>query len=327
MAAFKQFLAQDLIVTPFEVNKGFSFLQSEFGDSDVQIDRFQGTNVDFTTNKTTTGTLSTEYQALVYSSVKQLYYSNFLSSSAGSSVSVPELLPGYTPDGDTLIGSASSAGRYENYLQSTNDVFRKFPTGSNDKVAVLSIPSRLWGDYIQPNSFKFEITDPGQGGNYTIVDDGNGQIAYNTGGYLGNIIYTHGIIIFTNCADNAGLNEGYGTGSYGENIYGGGNLTSDDIINATNVTCSFSSSFDIYETQYKATINEFEYNFSQNPSIISGSTDGTVYDFVTGSYFSPYATTVGLYDNDQNLLAVGKLSQPLPISRTTDTTIFINIDR
>ena len=96
---------------------------------------------------------------------------------------------------------------------------------------------------------------------------------------------------------------------------------------ATNVTCSFSSSFNIYETQYKATINEFEYNFSQNPSIISGSTDGTVYDFVTGSYFSPYATTVGLYDDDQNLLAVGKLSQPLPISRTTDTSIFINIDR
>lgn len=108
---------------------------------------------------------------------------------------------------------------------------------------------------------------------------------------------------------------------------GGGNLTSDDIINATNVTCSFSSSFDIYETQYKATINEFEYNFSLNPSIISGSTDGTVYDFVTGSFFSPYVSTVGLYDNDQNLLAVGKLSQPLPVSRTTDTTIFINIDR
>ena len=97
-----------------------------------------------------------------------------------------------------------------------------------------------------------------------------------------------------------------------ENIYGGGNLTVDDIINATNVTCSFSSSFDIYETQYKATINEFEYNFSLNPSIISGSTDGTVYDFVTGSFFSPYVSTVGLYDNDQNLLAVGKLIPTTP---------------
>ena len=96
---------------------------------------------------------------------------------------------------------------------------------------------------------------------------------------------------------------------------------------STNATCSFSSSLEIYETQYKATIRENEFNFSQNPSIISGSTDGTVYDFVTGSYFSPYVTTVGLYDDSQELLAVGKLSQPLPTSRTTDTTIFINIDR
>ena len=64
-----------------------------------------------------------------------------------------------------------------------------------------------------------------------------------------------------------------------------------------------------------------------NPSIISGSTDGTPYDFVTGSYFSPYVTTVGLYDEYQNLLAIGKLSQPLPTSPTTDTTILVNIDR
>ena len=112
---------------------------------------------------------------------------------------------------------------------------------------------------------------------------------------------------------------------YGTNVYGGGISIAD--LTGTNVTCSFSSSFDIYETQYKSTINEFEFNFSQNPSIISGSTDGTVYDFVTGSFFSPYVSTVGLYDDAQNLLAVGKLSQPLPISRTTDTTIFINIDR
>ena len=34
-----------------------------------------------------------------------------------------------------------------------------------------------------------------------------------------------------------------------------------------------------------------------------------------------------LYDEYQNLLAVGKLSQPLPVSPTTDTTILINLDR
>ena len=333
MSTFKQFLSQDIIVEPFKVNKGFSFPASEFNNSDVQIARFKGKNIQsspfISGSNPITGNSSVgiQDQELLYNSVKELYYSNFTTSSFGSSVQTQSLFPGENVEGDVFVGSPNSVGRYENYLQSTDDVIRYFPTESNSLIAILSIPSRLWGDYIQPNSFKFKITDPTQGVDYTIIDDGNGQIAYDTGGYLGNIIYTHGIVIFTNCADNAGLNEGYGTGSYGENIYGGGNLTSDDIINATNVTCSFSSSFDIYETQYKATINEFEYNFSLNPSIISGSTDGTVYDFVTGSYFSPYVSTVGLYDNDQNLLAVGKLSQPLPISRTTDTTIFINIDR
>ena len=54
---------------------------------------------------------------------------------------------------------------------------------------------------------------------------------------------------------------------------------------------------------------------------------GIKYGFVTESYFSPYITTIGLYDEAQNLLAIGKLAQPLPSSPTTDTTILINIDR
>ena len=37
MAAYKQFLSSDVIVTPFEVNKGFTFLASEFTDSNVDI--------------------------------------------------------------------------------------------------------------------------------------------------------------------------------------------------------------------------------------------------------------------------------------------------
>ena len=82
-----------------------------------------------------------------------------------------------------------------------------------------------------------------------------------------------------------------------------------------------------------------EFNFSQNPTITSGSTANSssigtfytpaqeLYNFATGSYFRPYTTTIGLYNDQQQLLAVGKLSQPLPLSPTTDTTILINIDR
>jgi hypothetical protein len=52
-----------------------------------------------------------------------------------------------------------------------------------------------------------------------------------------------------------------------------------------------------------------------------------MYDFVTGSDFAPYVTTIGLYNEKQELLAVGKLAQPVPTSRTTDMTFYINIDR
>lgn len=302
MAAYKQFLAQDLIVTSFEVNKGFSFTSDSFGDSDVQIDRFIGTNADFTTNKAITGN---QYKTLVYSSIKQLYYSNFLSSSAGSSVSVPELLPGYTPDGDTLIGSASSAGRYENYLQSTLVQNRFYPTGSGEKIGVISIPSQLFGEYIQPESFVLEDNTK----NVTFTDDGNGNLLSGSTSdtIVGNIIYSHGIITLTK-----------------QNI---GTSSPNQYMNSNNVTCSFSSSYTIHETQYKATVRESEYNFSLNPTIISGSTDGSLYGFTSGSYFQPYVTTIGLYDDAQNLLAVGKLSQPYPLSRTTDTTFYINLDR
>jgi hypothetical protein len=98
-------------------------------------------------------------------------------------------------------------------------------------------------------------------------------------------------------------------------------------ITGSNITCSFSSTVTIYETQYKCTMRENEFNFSQNPTLVSGSANtGVIYNFATGSYFSPYVTTVGLYDNSYNLLAVAKLAQPLPTSAVTDTTILINLD-
>jgi len=323
MSAFKQFLSSDVIVTPFEVNKGFTFAYSEFTDSDVQIDIFKGINEDFLTDKSTTGLNTSEYQVLVYNSIKELYYSNYLTSEIGGEPYTASLFPGVDTSGDVLLGSSNSQGRYYNYLQTTLTQSRSFPTQSGAEIAVLSIPSRLYGDLIQPNSVNLVFS----GSAYNITDDGNGNLISGSE-VVGNVIYQHGILTFTVSSSIGSL---YGGGVYGGSLYGGGGGSGtgivDDFLTTTDITCSFSSSHTIYETQYKATIRESEFNFSQNPSIISGSTDGTVYDFVTGSYFQPYVTTVGLYDEQQNLLAVGKLSQPYPLSRTTDTSIFINIDR
>ena len=53
MNAYKHFLTSDIIVSPFEVNKAFSFKQSEWG-TDVQVDKFIGTSGSFEFNKDTT---------------------------------------------------------------------------------------------------------------------------------------------------------------------------------------------------------------------------------------------------------------------------------
>ena len=324
MSAYKQFLAADITVVPFEVNKAFSYKGIEFNASDVSINRFLGKNLSgslFNPNTDpTTGQTSIEYQRLVYSSIQELYYSNYLTSSYGDPVPTASLVPGANSEGDRLTGYTQADGRYFNYLQTTLTFERIFPTASNAEVGVLSIPSRLYGNYIVPNSFIWDSDD------ILINDDGEGNlINSNTGDICGQIFYPHGLAIVTE--GSLGV-EGYGYGLYGSLLYGAGTgFTIEDFIASSNVTCSFSSSLTIYESQYKCTISENEFNFTLNPSAISSSTDGAVYDFITASYFNPYVTTVGLYDENQNLLAIGKLSQPLPTSPTTDTTILINIDR
>jgi hypothetical protein len=326
MSVYKPFQASDIIITPFEVNKSFTFNgAASFTGSNVGIDRFLGLNTGSLFNPLsdpTTGQISTQYQRLVYSSIEELYYSNYLNSTAslGSPVTTASLIPGADSEGDVLVGPTSSAGRYFNYPQTTLTFEHYFPTASNSYIGVLSIPVKLFGNQIQPGSFKW-IADSG-----SIYDDGEGNLILLANQQIcGQIFYSHGLAIIT--SDSTPLADAYGSAIFGSSIYGvTDSIFINNFITSSNVTCSFSSSLTIYETQYKCTARENEFNFSLNPSIISGS-EGIPYSYVTSSLFSPYVTTVGLYDEDQNLLAIGKLSQPLPSSPTTDTTILINIDR
>jgi hypothetical protein len=322
MSAYKQLLASDIIVTPFEVSKAFTFRgAAALTSSIVGIDRFLGQNIQglFSLNESTTGEITVEYKRLIYNSIKELYYSNYLSSSYGDPVSVPYTIPGNDATGDVLVGPTSSAGRYENYLQTTLTYERYFPTASNAIIGVISIPSKLFGEKIQPGSFKM------QGPSGSIADDGNGNLLTIGNEICGIITYQHGLAVITSDASSGSL---YGFANYGVDTYGGNDtnfVTS--FISAPNITCSFSSSYTIFETQYKCTADASEYNFSLNPSLISGSTEGVLYDFVTSSYFNPYVTTVGLYNQAQDLIEVAKLAKPLPLNNVTDTNIIINIDR
>ena len=337
MAAYKQFNSEDIIVSPLEVNKSFTFQGNALTGSNVGIARYLGKKADFLNNRELTGISSSlgdfrEYQVTVFNSIKQLYYSNYLSSSNGD-VSIASTAS-FNPDG-TISAASGSVGIYSplyyNYDQTDLIPYKYFPTESNDTIGVLSIPKNLFGDYIEPHSLKITT----ESGSY--IDDGEGRLvrqnnALNTETFVGNVIYQHGIIIFTGGSrvERIGEADPYGEGTYGGGVYGGRVIGRSDILNfvtGSNVTCSFSSSFELYETQYKCTLGESEFNFTLNPSIISSSQDGAIYSWATSSFFDPYVTTIGMYDGNENLLAVGKLAKPLPTSRTTDTTILINLDR
>jgi hypothetical protein len=348
MIAFKQLLTSDVIVTPLEVNKSFTFSGSQFTSPIVGIDRFQGQNINsipwMSGSNPSTGYISIQDQELIYDSVKQLYYGNYISSSynpdsyvdANNTASlipnsVPILVPRNTPVEGVLVGTSQSPGLYDNYLQSTLTFKKFFPTGSNNIIGVLSIPSRLFGDFIQPSSF---IATSVSG---TIYDDGEGNILLSgsNAAIVGNIFYGQGMITLTGTPSlpNTSSNTlGYGYGVYGVTSYGDfttSGLSNTNLIqsfiNYSNVTMSFSSSLTIYENQYKCTIRENEFNYTLNPTLQTDSS-GSLQSYTTSSQWAPYVTTVGLYDEAQNLLAIGKLSQPLPTSATTDTTILINID-
>lgn len=326
MSTYKPFTTSDVVVTPFKVNKSFTFKgASEFTASNAGIDRFIGKNIQstlFVSGSNPTGQISSQNQELVYESVKQLYYSNFLSGSDGS----PANLPQFNIDGTITGNSGSYQPMYDNYLPDTLDANRLFPTASNDRIGVISIPSNLFGENIKPGTFSYSYKGSAPGfisGEFT--DDENGNL-FKDGSKVGDIIYQHGILVLTSFGTSI-TGSVYGTALYGTGVYStAGAQELDIVISATNVTCSFQSTTTIYESQYKCTLRENEFNFSNNPSVISGSSTGTVYDFVTGSYFQPYVTTVGLYNNANELVAVGKLSQPLQSSNTTDTTILVNLD-
>jgi len=271
MSAYKKFLQNDILVTPYTSKKTFTFTSGSASGS-FNILPFVGKNTGVSLDNISADSTTTlgKSQYLVYKNVEQLYYSNYVSSSIAS-------------------------GSFFNYDQSSYDIVKTFPTGANEEVSIISIPQDMFGIKIVPSSFS--LTGSASG---SIIDDGKGNLLVSgSSNYVGNIIYPHGMIIFT-------------SQSYI-------NTVQDDY------TASYQAETFIFENQYKCTIREYEFNYSQSPTTTTGS-EGDVYGYITGSDFAPYITCVGLYNEAQELLAVGKLAQPVPTSRTSDLSIIVRFD-
>lgn len=81
----------------------------------------------------------------------------------------------------------------------------------------------------------------------------------------------------------------------------------------------------INSSYYFVRVGHNEFNYSNNPTFVTGS-QGLIRYSLFQNDPRVYITAVGLYDDDNNLLAVAKLSRPLLKSFTREALIRVKID-
>lgn len=190
---------------------------------------------------------------------------------------------------------------------------RKSYTSTNERnlsneFAVIPIPQIYYGEGIKVNSVRLEDEQTGK----IYIDDGYSNLIDSGSNVAGNIFYDRGLIILTRDVVSGSVLSQY--------------------------TLDFRSTKTIYENEILLTVLESEFNVSQNPTAVDYDADGTFgkiklhniksevnplvfsgfgeYDYsssldTTGSYLAPYITTIALYDNELNMVAVAKLPQPI----------------
>lgn len=91
---------------------------------------------------------------------------------------------------------------------------------------------------------------------------------------------------------------------------------------------NFKNSHTIFENIVKCKVKEREFNVSYNKSlrINPNSLDGILDTKFVTENFNPYVTTIGLYNDKLELIAIAKLQQPIPLSKTSDMVFEIRFD-
>ena len=277
----KEIPKSDIVVRPFKVYKEWSFDEQDKAEVDIKWG-LSGSFGSFDAE------IPTELRQVLYRSIEAQFYRN----SATASII-------------TEVGRRKSyASTYERNLE--------------DQFALFSIPQKYYGEGIKPGSLTLTT------GSVTYTDDGFSNLIDSASNVKGNIFYDRGFVIAT------------------KDIQSGSSFT--------DYSLQYRSTRTIYENEIFISVLESEFNVSTNPTALVGETydtesvnytyknyDGSTgvttinyynlnyaridplfweYDFSasndpTGSYLAPYITTIGLYDNEMNMVAVAKLPQPI----------------
>lgn len=169
-----------------------------------------------------------------------------------------------------------------------SSVEKRIELPEDSDIIILGIPVRNIGIGIEPNSLSIQGTDK-------LIDNGEGEVLEDvTRDVVGLISYSKGLIIL----DKTKV------------------TLIDDFTNQTPtpIVLNWKSNQPIYTTNYHCVIKNNEFNKTQNKS-------------TQNIDIPPYITTIGLYNEAQELIAVGKLSRPLRKQSTVETTIHLQLER
>jgi len=174
-------------------------------------------------------------------------------------------------------------------------------------------------------------------GDYAFLVTDTDAAAYATAGTAptetsyGMIFYQAGLVVLFNSSTTFG-NELTSGSSYAVSTartpqQAAVSSSINDIVNGVRAhiqNVQFNNSTELNSTVYFCRANNNEFNYSSNPSFTSGSE--IVVKSNPSDPSTTYVTSVGLYSADNQLLAVGKLSEPLKKTSSTEFTLRVRLD-
>ena len=274
-----------------------------------------------------------------------IQYGNILGSgSAYINPSVTQQLP----DSSSVTVSRVVYGQYRTLLLGTESGSFTFGTDNPQGIYILNIARNRYKEHIQPGSMTLKLkngssevvlTDNSQvtntsnfttgGTQYYTLISGSGGTAYNAAtsasvyGYLfpdNDIILlnptalsksvANGGIAYNPTINSPGTNSNISTGIY--------NLISGSAYFGLQSEESVSSHY------FFTRVKNQDFNYTTNPSIID-SNGNLIYTTLINNP-QTYITTVGLYNDNNELLAVAKLSRPLTKDFTKEALIKVKLD-
>jgi len=154
------------------------------------------------------------------------------------------------------------------------------------------------------------------------------SVNINSTNPIGLIYYQAGIIVLTASVFEGSAGQfSYAAGnslSVNQTLTGSSTQSTCDALRRRMMNMQINNTVELNSTIYFCRANHNEFNYSANPTYLSGSKirvkNSTIDNPVT------YVTSIGLYSADNELLAVAKLSEPLKKDPTNELILRIRLD-